>query len=44
MNKNERDSCAGRSQHIDVRFFFVKDIHDEGELKLEYCPTNKIYY
>ena len=39
MEKNGRNSCTGNSRHIDIRFFFVKDRIDKGEMKLEYCPT-----
>ena len=40
MEKNGKDSCTGRSRHIDVRFFFVKDRVDKGELEIEFCPTH----
>jgi hypothetical protein len=28
-----------RTRHINIRFFFAKDRVDQGEIKLEYCPT-----
>ena len=37
MLKNGRNSCTGNSRHINVRYFFVKDRIDKGELKVEYC-------
>ena len=36
---NGRNSCTGNSRHIDVRYFFVKDRIDKGEVKVEYLPT-----
>ena len=40
MEKNGRNSCTGNSRHIDVRFFFVKDRVDSGDIKVQYCPTS----
>ena len=39
MEINGRNSCTGNSRHIDIRYFFVKDRVDTGEIKIEYCPT-----
>ena len=39
MLKNGRNSCTGNSRHIHIRYFFVKDRVDKGEVKVEYCPT-----
>jgi hypothetical protein len=39
MHINGRNSCTGNSRHINVRYFFVKDRINKGELKVEYCPT-----
>ena len=39
MEINGRNSCAGNSRHIDIRFFFTEDRGDKGEMKIEYCPT-----
>ena len=38
MLKNGRNPYTGNSRHINVRYFFVKDRIDKGELKVEYCP------
>ena len=40
MLKNGRNSCTGNSRHIDVRYFWVKDRINKGELTVEYCPTH----
>ena len=39
MEKNGRNSCTGNSRHINVRYFFVKDRYDMGEIELRYYPT-----
>ena len=38
LDKNGRNSCTGNSRHIAIRYFFVKDQVDKGEVKIEYCP------
>ena len=42
MEKNGRGSCTGNSRHIDIRYFFVKDRIDKGEIEVVYCPTEKM--
>ena len=42
MEKNKRNSCAGNSRHVDIRYFFVKDRVDKGEVTIEYCPTTEM--
>ena len=39
MEKNGQNSCTGNSRHIDIRYFFVKDRVEKGEMNIEYCPT-----
>ena len=39
MERHGKDSCTGRSRHIDIRHFFVQDRVDKGELEIEHCPT-----
>ena len=40
MEKNGRNSCTGNSRHVNIRYFFVKDRIDKGELTVDYCPTD----
>ena len=40
METNGRTSCTGNSRHINVRYFFVKDKIDKGEMRVEYLPTD----
>lgn len=39
MEKNGRNSCTGRSRHIDFMYFWVKGMVVKKEIKIEYCPT-----
>lgn len=42
MEKNGQNSCTGNSRHVDIRYFFVKDRVDKGEVTIEYCPTTEM--
>ena len=42
MEINGRNSYTGNSRHINIRRFFVKYQDDKGEVKIEYCTTNKM--
>ena len=44
--KNGRNSCTGNLIHVNIRYFFVKDIVYKGEVKIDYCPTQMMleYY
>ena len=42
MLKNGRESCTGNSRHIDIRYFFVKDRVDKGEVEVIYCMTEEM--
>ena len=42
MEKNGRNSCTGNLRHIDVRYFFVKDRIDKGEMEVQYCPSHEM--
>ena len=39
MERNGRTSCTRNSRHINVRYFFIKDRIDKGEISVDYCPT-----
>ena len=40
MENNGKKSCTGNSRHIHIRYFFVKDRIDKGEMRVEYCLTH----
>jgi hypothetical protein len=39
MKRNGRSSCRQKLRHIDIRYFFIIDRIDSGELDIVYCPT-----
>jgi hypothetical protein len=39
LEKNGKASSGRRTQHIDIRYFFVTDRVKNGEMRIEYCPT-----
>eukprot|EP00980_Cylindrotheca_fusiformis_P022298 scaffold9176_cov129-Cylindrotheca_fusiformis.AAC.22 len=42
MEKNGRQSAGQKSRHINIRYFFIKDCIDSGEINLLYCPTGEM--
>eukprot|EP00957_Ditylum_brightwellii_P142902 10888293-Ditylum_brightwellii.AAC.1 len=39
LEKNGKGSSSKRTRHIDIRYFFVTDCIEAGNLTMEYCPT-----
>ena len=39
MEKNGRKSCGEKSRHINIRYFFIKDILERENIDIAYCPT-----
>ena len=42
LEKNGRVSAGGRTKHLDVKYFYITDLVEKEEVKIEYCPTNKM--
>jgi Reverse transcriptase (RNA-dependent DNA polymerase) len=42
LEKHGRASSSKRTRHINIRYFFVKDRVDSGEVTIEYCPTEQM--
>ena len=42
MEVNGRNSCTGNSSHVKIRYFFTKDLVDKKEIRIEYCPSERI--
>lgn len=40
MEKKGSLSSSQRTRHIKIRYFFIKDLVEPGEMQIEYCPTN----
>jgi hypothetical protein len=39
LEKNGKGSSSKRTRHINIRYFFVKDRVQSGELSIQHCPT-----
>jgi hypothetical protein len=42
LEKNGKASSGRRTRHIDIRYFFVTDRIENGEMRIEYCPTEEM--
>ena len=42
LEKNGRASSSKRTRHIKLRYFFIKDCVDKGEIMIEHCPTEEM--
>jgi hypothetical protein len=42
MENNGRGSSSKRTRHINIRYFFVKDIIEKGEVRVQYCNTENM--
>ena len=40
LKKNGRNSRTGNTRHINIRYFWIKDVAGQGNLDIEYVPTN----
>ena len=42
LEQNGILSSTKRTKHLNVRYFFIKDKIDSGEIRVEWCPTDKM--
>ena len=42
LEKNGRMSSSQRTKHINVRYFFIKDKVDHGEVNIVFCPSENM--
>ena len=42
LEKNGSLSSSQRTRHINVRYFFIKDKVDTGDIEIVYCPTDSM--
>jgi hypothetical protein len=42
LESNGKASSSKRTRHIDIKFFFVKDRINSGEIRVEHCPTESM--
>ena len=42
METNGKKSCTKRSRHLNIRYFYIKDLIDREEEEVDYCPTENM--
>ena len=42
LERNGKASSSKRTKHINIRYYFVTDRIQKGELKFEWCPTQEM--
>ena len=42
LEKNGHKSMGQRSRHINIRYFFITDQVQKGNVLIEYCPTDEM--
>lgn len=42
LEQNGRKSCGQKSRHIDIRYFFIKDVLRRENIDLQHCPTEEM--
>jgi hypothetical protein len=43
LETNGKASSTKRTKHIKVKYFFIKDKVDQGEITVEHCPTDQMW-
>lgn len=43
LEKYGRASGSKRTKHIKVRYFFIKDMIEQGEVEVQHCPTHEMW-
>ena len=42
LEKNGRGSCGEKSRHINIRYFFIKDVFRREKITVAHCPTERM--
>ena len=42
LEKNGRSSCGEKSRHINIRYFFIKDVLKREKITVAHCPTESM--
>jgi hypothetical protein len=40
LEENGRASASKRTRHFNIKYFYITDLIEKGEVKIEYCPTD----
>ena len=43
LEKNGKASSSKRTKHIKVKYFYIKEKVDDGEIEIEHCPTDQMW-
>jgi hypothetical protein len=43
LAENGRKSAGKRTRHMNIRYFFITDLVKQGLIKVNYCPTDKMF-
>jgi hypothetical protein len=43
LENNGQMSCGKRTKHMDIRYFFVKDLIENKQVEVQWCPTEKMW-
>lgn len=42
LELNGKASSGKRTRHFNIKYFYITDLIDQNELRIEYCPTDKM--
>jgi hypothetical protein len=42
LESNGRKSAGKRSRHLNIRYFFVTDQKEKGNISIKFCPTDQM--
>jgi hypothetical protein len=42
LEENGRASASKRTRHFNIKYFYITDLIEKGEVKIEYCPTDNM--
>ena len=42
LKTNERSSAEKRLKHLNVKYFYIEDQVNQGEIQVKYCSTDKM--
>ena len=42
LEMNGKQSSGKRTCHFDIKFFYITDLIQRKEIKIEYCPTDEL--
>ncbi len=40
LEENGKESSGKRTRHFDIKYFYITDLIKQGEVEIEYCPTD----